>query len=232
MPKDASLSCTRIPNPSKTLNEPIVQQVALISLPLPYIPVYYTCRMGTTKQICTERLTLSLMTSSDAARVLKFLLKNRKYLAPTEPVRKEDYYTLHRQRALLREEYRAAVEEHTLYRYWITLRNHDQIIGSVLLAHVRHKKPSSCFLGYRLDKDFQRQGYLTEAASAVLEFAFNTLELERIEANIMPGNTPSLDAARRLGFTQVGRTPRYLQINGVWEDHIRTELTRRQWNTR
>ena len=36
----------------------------------------------------------------------------------------------------------------------------------------------------------------------------------------MPRNAPSLGAAARAGFRREGISPKYLRINGVWEDHI------------
>ena len=44
--------------------------------------------------------------------------------------------------------------------------------------------------------------------------------LHRVEANIMPRNPASLRAAEKAGFVREGLSRRYLNINGVWEDHI------------
>ena len=56
--------------------------------------------------------------------------------------------------------------------------------------------------------------------AAAVELAFHGLNLHRVEASIMPRNAASLALARRCGFVEVGRSPRYICINGVWEDHI------------
>jgi ribosomal-protein-alanine N-acetyltransferase len=37
----------------------------------------------------------------------------------------------------------------------------------------------------------------------------------------MPRNAPSLAVVQRAGFIREGLSPHYLQINGVWEDHVR-----------
>ena len=73
---------------------------------------------------------------------------------------------------------------------------------------------------YKMDKDLLRQGYASEAVLAVVELAFRGLNLHRIEANILPRNAASLALARKCGFREEGLSPKYLRINGVWEDHI------------
>ena len=59
----------------------------------------------------------------------------------------------------------------------------------------------------------------TEALRRLVEFAFATLGLHRVEANIMPRNKPSLRVAEKSGFVFEGTARAYLNINGVWEDH-------------
>ena len=62
---------------------------------------------------------------------------------------------------------------------------------------------------------------MTEAVRRVTEIAFTDLALHRVEVNIMPRNAASLAVAERAGFVREGLSPRYLQINGKWEDHVR-----------
>lgn len=78
----------------------------------------------------------------------------------------------------------------------------------------------SCFLGYKLDKDWLRQGLMSEAVKECVRIAFEELGLHRIEANIMPHNIASLGVVRRCGFVEEGLARKYLKINGVWEDHL------------
>ena len=59
--------------------------------------------------------------------------------------------------------------------------------------------------------------------------AFGRLGLHRVEANIQPGNTPSLRLVRRAGFTREGFSRRYLKIGGRWRDHERWALLRESW---
>ena len=76
------------------------------------------------------------------------------------------------------------------------------------------------------------QGYMSEAVELVLREAFVTLDLHRLEANIQPGNSPSIALVRRFGFELEGMSPRYLKIGGRWRDHERYALRAETWRTR
>ena len=61
---------------------------------------------------------------------------------------------------------------------------------------------------------------MTWAVDQVVQFAFSNIGLHRIEANVMPRNTPSLRVLEKNGFSSEGLAKHYLSIHGVWEDHI------------
>jgi ribosomal-protein-alanine N-acetyltransferase len=56
---------------------------------------------------------------------------------------------------------------------------------------------------------------------AAVHYAFKTLKLHRLEANIQPGNLASIALAKSCGFTKEGYSARYLKIGGGWQDHER-----------
>jgi len=66
----------------------------------------------------------------------------------------------------------------------------------------------------------------------VMKFAFEQLQLHRLEICIVPRNTNSRRVVEKLGLRSEGVAERFLEINGVWEDHLRFALTAEEWSTR
>jgi RimJ/RimL family protein N-acetyltransferase len=60
--------------------------------------------------------------------------------------------------------------------------------------------PIEIEVGYLLGRDYWGRGYATEAATAVRDWAFANLDLERLIALILPGNERSAAVARKLGM--------------------------------
>ncbi|MEH7303188.1 GNAT family N-acetyltransferase, partial [Neobacillus drentensis] len=52
-----------------------------------------------------------------------------------------------------------------------------------------------------------------------LDLAFDELQLHRVQAAVMPRNIASKRILEKTGFKKEGYSPRYLKINGSWEDH-------------
>jgi ribosomal-protein-alanine N-acetyltransferase len=67
---------------------------------------------------------------------------------------------------------------------------------------------------------------MSEAVSAVVEFAFEELALHRVEAACLPHNDASRSLLLKVGFRQEGYARQYLRINGKWQDHLLFEILR------
>ena len=100
-----------------------------------------------------------------------------------------------------------------------------EIAGVFTVSQIFRGAFQSAYLGYYAHQRFAGQGYMREALEQVLDHAFGPLALHRIEANIQPGNQPSIALARGAGFRLEGFSPRYLLIGGQWRDHERYALT-------
>ena len=67
---------------------------------------------------------------------------------------------------------------------------------------------------------------MTQALGAVIEFAFSTLRLHRIEADVDPGNTASLALLEKLGFQREGLFRERWRVHGQWQDSVMLGLIR------
>jgi ribosomal-protein-alanine N-acetyltransferase len=116
----------------------------------------------------------------------------------------------------------------------ILVCRHDDlaIVGFFNLSQIARGSFQSAYMGYAVGKPFAGQGYMREGIQLVLRHAFLTLKLHRVEANIQPGNRPSIALARGAGFRREGFSPRYLKIGGRWRDHERWALQAAEWRAR
>ncbi len=172
----------------------------------------------------TPRLMLRTIGLDETPAVLDFVVRNREFLREWEPAREPVYYTEAEQQRYIRHDL-DLMEQGTLLKLWISKRvDPSRIIGSVSLSNIVRGAFLSCHLGYRMDKEENGKGYMTEAVKMAAEYAFRALILHRIEANIMPRNPASLRVVEKLGFQPEGLAKKYLQINGKWEDHLHMVL--------
>jgi ribosomal-protein-alanine N-acetyltransferase len=105
----------------------------------------------------------------------------------------------------------------------------DEIVGQITLSQIFRRSFQNAYLGYQLFSGYTGNGYMTEAVGAVLKKAFKELELHRVEANVQPGNKPSIAVLKRNGFTKEGFSRRYLKIGGRWRDHERWAIIKEDW---
>ena len=99
------------------------------------------------------------------------------------------------------------------------------ITGIFTISQIVRGAFQSAYLGYYAHEQFAGQGLMREALEQVLDHSFGALGLHRVEANIQPGNAPSIALARGAGFRLEGFSPRYLLIGGQWRDHERYAIT-------
>jgi ribosomal-protein-alanine N-acetyltransferase len=99
------------------------------------------------------------------------------------------------------------------------------IAGVFTISQIVRGAFQSAYLGYYAHEAHAGQGLMREALDQVLDHAFGPLGLHRLEANIQPGNQPSIALARGAGFRLEGFSPRYLLIGGQWRDHERYAIT-------
>jgi [ribosomal protein S5]-alanine N-acetyltransferase len=103
-------------------------------------------------------------------------------------------------------------------------RESSQIVGVVNISNIVLGRFCSAYLGYYMFAGFERQGYMRAGLQAASRYAFKTLKLNRLEANVQPANLASIALVQTCGFTKEGYSPRYLKIGGQWQDHERWAL--------
>jgi ribosomal-protein-alanine N-acetyltransferase len=108
-------------------------------------------------------------------------------------------------------------------------RSDGALVGVLNLSEIIRGPLQQAYLGYYAFAPHAGQGYMREAMDLLLRYAFSTLKLHRIEANIQPHNAPSIALAQGAGFVKEGFSERYLKIAGRWRDHERWAINAEVW---
>ncbi|MFK7906853.1 MAG: GNAT family N-acetyltransferase [Chitinophagales bacterium] len=172
----------------------------------------------------TERLVLGILDESHASIALDFYHRNKDFLEPWSPKRAVSQLTLEKQAVRLHLQSMAFKNQTGVRFYLFKKTNLDRCIGNIGLSNIIRGAFQSCHLGYQIDEQEQNQGLTTEALKEIVGYAFEVLQLHRIEANIIPRNIASIRVVEKLGFEKEGFAKKYLKINGVWEDHFNFTL--------
>lgn len=108
----------------------------------------------------------------------------------------------------------------------------SKLAGEINLNNVVRGAFQSAYVGYWIDEARAGLSYMPEAVVTIARFAFEELKLHRIEIDIVPRNKPSRRVVEKLGIREEGVAHRFLEINGVWEDHVRFGITTEEWASR
>ncbi len=85
-------------------------------------------------------------------------------------------------------------------------------------------------IGYWLDTGQRGNGFVTRACSALIDYAFDELELNRIEIHCAVGNTKSRAIPERLGFSQEGLVRQAEWLYDHFVDHAIYGMLASDWN--
>ncbi len=88
-------------------------------------------------------------------------------------------------------------------RLGIFLKQTEELLGTVSLFHFDWQSKRA-ELGYGIASPHWRKGYMHEAVSALITYAFQQLDLRRLEADVDPRNLASMRSLEKLGFVQEG----------------------------
>lgn len=86
--------------------------------------------------------------------------------------------------------------------YAVTIAAPDELIGAISLTQMT---PTDANLGFWIGVPYWGSGFCTEAASAMIEYAFSGLKLAILYARHLPGNAASRNVILKSGFSHAGQ---------------------------
>ena len=114
-------------------------------------------------------------------------------------------------------------------RLGIELVASGKLLGTCALWRI-NEQSRRAEIGYILGSQDWGQGYMYEALSALLDYAFTELNLNRIEADTDPRNERSVRILDRLGFLKEGLFRERCIVDNEISDAAMYGLLRREWN--
>lgn len=144
---------------------------------------------------------------------------SRGFLTPWEPTWANDELSRGSYKYRLRR-YTEDARDDKAYALFVFRESDDALLGGLTLSNVRRGVAQTASLGYWAGQAHAGKGYITAAVRAVLRYAWEDLELHRVEAACQPDNIASRRVLEKAGFTHEGVARSYLRINGAWRDHL------------
>ncbi len=110
----------------------------------------------------------------------------------------------------------------------ICSKSNDAITGVINLNNIVRGSFLSASLGYYVGAPYAGLGLMREGLELLMNYAFYTLGLHRLEANIQPENHRSISLVKQCGFIREGLSAGFLFIDGQWRDHERWAAVHRR----
>lgn len=170
-------------------------------------------------QIETERMTLRPPVHGDFRKWAALRHESQDFLTKWEPTWMADHLT---RKSFTTRVYWAqrSITNGTALPLFLIRREDEAVLGAITLDHIRRGPAQAGMMGYWIGEVHARQGYMREAIKAVVHYAFDTLDMSRIEAGCLPENKPSRGLLESCGFKYEGVAQAYLQIDGRWRNHV------------
>jgi len=164
-----------------------------------------------------NKISIRVLNSDDASDLLEYYTRNKDFLSKFEPHRDEEFYTVEVQKQSLIENYKEFIKGEGAH---FGIYKAEKMIGRIRIYNIVNGVFKSAFIGYSMDEQYQGNGYMKEAVSLVVTYAYEELGLHRIEATTLVDNEKSQRVLKACGFNELGICKEYLHINGKWRDHV------------
>lgn len=171
----------------------------------------------------TERLILRRTSNEDIDEFFFIELnpKLREYLGPTKLgnnlIKNREYFD------------ETKYENKDFYRWTIVKKEDNKVLGTIYL-NIHDEKAKTAGIDYWIREDEWGHGYITEASKRILEFAFDTLDLNRIESCGAKDNPGTWKVMEKLGLKYEGtRKQAMFYYYGGIQDLVLYGLTKEEY---
>ena len=114
------------------------------------------------------------------------------------------------------------------FHFVVTTRDNGEIVGGCGI-NIRRPEHKTAEIGYCFNKNYWRQGFATETATALLQFGFQELGLHRIVATCDPRNIGSVRVLEKCNMRREGYIHGHVWQKGSWRDSYLYAILDHEW---
>lgn len=173
-----------------------------------------------------SELRLELPDIKDAKEATDVVRKNLSHLKPWMPWAVDEYSEEHATDWIKRN--LEAFSSDGSFNALIILNDH--IVGTIGF-HDLDRPNRRASIGYWVDKDYEGRGIITRCCRVLVEYLFDTMELNRLQINCNVENVRSRAIPERLGFKLEGILRQVEYLNGSFRDWAVYGLLRKDWDS-
>lgn len=176
-------------------------------------------RLSRKIRIDTDRMVLRPPNHGDFRAWSDLRRESAEFLQPWEPSWSADHLT---RKGFVNRVYWAnrSIAQGNAVPLFLVHRTERGVLGAITLDNIRRGPSQAGTIGYWIGAEYARQGYMQEALIAVVHYAFQVLDLSRLESACLPENKASRALLEKCGYKYEGVAQSYLQINGRWRNHV------------
>jgi len=180
-----------------------------------------------------RRILLRPLTAADWPQWSEVRRRNEQWLTPWEPARPANLLDPTRDRDAFASRCSARDRDRqTGIAFGFGVFIGADFAGEINVNGIVRGAQQSATIGYWIDRDKAGHRYIAEGVVTLARFCFEQLHLHRLEICIVPRNHNSRRVMDVLAIREEGVALRFLEINGVWEDHVRYGITAEEWAIR
>ncbi|WP_154895225.1 GNAT family N-acetyltransferase [Staphylococcus pasteuri] len=171
-----------------------------------------------------DEVTLKVLETREADSLFKLIDQSRAYLAEWLPFVAYTNQVEDSQKFI-----QAALQQFASGNgFHCGIWSENELVGVIGLHYIDtvNRKTS---IGYYLGESHQKKGIMTQCTKAIIDYAFNELDLNRVEIRASVENIKSQAIPERLGFTKEGRLRSEERVQGRFTDSYVYSLLKSEW---
>ena len=171
----------------------------------------------------SERLVFRRLKDSDAPEVFKIRSNSERMKFIPRPILQNEEEAL----AMI-QMMNAKIDENTDINWGVCLKNSDKIIGFMGFYRVQPESYRT-EIGYMILPEYDGKGYVSEAVTTMLNYAFNTVGFHSVEAVIDPNNFGSARVLEKNGFRKEAHFIENFFWNNEFIDSVHYGILKREF---